>query len=40
MSWIHAFELMCYAIVAITLTDLIRKKIFQQSIHLRLCRTG
>lgn len=26
MSWIHAFELMCYAIVAIMLIDLIRKK--------------
>lgn len=28
MSWIHAFELMCYAIVAIMLVDLIRKKDF------------
>ena len=26
MSWIHAFELMCYGIVAIMLIDLIRKK--------------
>lgn len=26
MSWIHAFELICYAIVAIMLIDLIRKK--------------
>ena len=26
MNWIHAFELMCYAIVAIMLIDLIRKK--------------
>ena len=26
MSWIHAFELMCYVIVAIMLIDLIRKK--------------
>jgi hypothetical protein len=26
MSWINAFELMCYAIVAIMLVDLIRKK--------------
>ena len=26
MSWIHAFELMCYVIVAIMLVDLIRKK--------------
>ena len=26
MSWIHAFELMCYAIVVIMLIDLIRKK--------------
>lgn len=26
MSWIHVFELMCYAIVAIMLVDLIRKK--------------
>ncbi len=26
MSWIHAFELMCYGIVAIMLVDLIRKK--------------
>lgn len=26
MGWIHAFELMCYAIVAIMLVDLIRKR--------------
>ena len=26
MSWINAFELMCYIIVAIMLIDLIRKK--------------
>lgn len=28
MSWIHAFELMCYAIVVIMLVDLARKKDF------------
>ena len=26
MTWINAFELMCYVIVAIMLVDLIRKK--------------
>lgn len=28
MSWIHAFELMCYLIVAVMLIDLVRKKDF------------
>ena len=28
MSWIHTFELMCYAIVALMLIDLVRKKDF------------